>query len=484
MIGKKNCLEVMKAFLIIPLAILFLSVSCNRIKPKPPQATTLDTLLPLQRSTLVIPVHYEVSELEETVNSKVKGTFIHEWTRINDKGDSLYIEITKRDEISVSWKGSTLYYSFPIKVSGKFIKSVAGIKVKNRQPINMEIVLHLATKLGFDNKWNLAPQSKLEEIDWVKDPKLNLGVVKLNLRKFVENAIEKNKDDLIPKLDETLSKLLKTRNTISKIWDDIQKPIRVNKKETQVWLKAYADEITAKLTDSEPGAVTLDVELKAWLQLVVDGQSMPMSNERLPDYKRKENSQDSIQIFILARVPYKQVNKILAKELEGKKLSSQGYSTTIKKIKIYGTAEDLAVDLKVSGDVSGRIYARAKLHYDSLTSMLSTEDFHFDVDSENILVNSADWLLHDNAIGIVSEELKLNVKPYAEMLPELIVRGIEKGKTGDKIDLNISTLNVILVQHIYTDRDIQFIFKAQGRADIGLEKKIFAKKIKASNISN
>jgi hypothetical protein len=462
----------------ILLAILFFSVSCNHVKPKPPTATELDTLLPLPQSTLVIPIHYEVSELEETINSKIQGTFIREWARINDKGDSLHIEITKRKKILLSWKGSTLYYSLPIKVSVKFIKSVAGIKVKNNRPIEMELVLYLATKLGFDNKWNLTPKSKLDEIHWVKDPKLNLGVVKINLRKFVINTIEKNEDKLIPKLDETLSKLLKTRNTITKIWNDIQKPIRINKKETEVWLKAYAEEMTAKLTDTDPGTVTLDVELKAWLQLIVDGQSMPASNQTLPDYKKKENTEDSIKIFVLARIPYKKVNTILNKELTGKKISAQGYSTTLKKIRIYGTNEGLAVDLKVAGDVSGRIYARGKLHYDTLSSLLSTQEFHFDIDSENVLVNSADWLLHDNAIGIIAEKLQLDVKPYEEILPQLIMQGIERGKTGDKIDLNISNLSIVPIQHVYTNRDVQFIFKAIGRADIGLEKKIFAKKQK------
>jgi hypothetical protein len=466
----------MKVISILPLVVVLLCVSCNRIKPKPPEPTALDTLLPLQQSTLVIPVHYQVSELKETINSKISGTFIHEWTALNDKGDSLYIEITKRREIEISWKKNTMYYSFPIRVSGKFIKSVAGIKVKNRQPIDMEVVLNLATKLAFDKKWNLTPQSKLEEIQWIKDPKLSLGPVKVNLRNFVERAIEKNEENLISKLDETISKLLKTRNAVTKIWNDIQKPIRVNKKETQVWLKAYAEEIKAKLIRTDSNAITLDVELKARLQLIVDGQSMPASNETLPDFTKKESANDSIKIFVLARVPYKQVNKILTKELSGKKLSAQGYSTTIKKIKIYGTTEGLAVDVKVSGDVSGRLYARGKLHYDSLTSMLSTEDFHFDVDSENILVNSADWLLHDNALGIISEQLKLNVKPYKEMLPELIMAGIERGKSGDKFDLNISALNIVPIQHIYTESDIQFIFKASGKADIDLEKKIFAKK--------
>src|SRR4051812_22572562 len=117
-------------FLALALVVIFLSVSCDRVKPKSPVATDLDTLLPLPQSTLVIPIHYEVSELEETINSRVQGTFIREWAKVNDKGDSLYIEITKRKKILLSWKGTTLNYSLPIKVSVKFIKSVAGIKVK------------------------------------------------------------------------------------------------------------------------------------------------------------------------------------------------------------------------------------------------------------------------------------------------------------------------------------------------------------------
>jgi hypothetical protein len=454
----------------------FLSISCDRIKPEAPKETTLDTLLPLPISTLVIPVHYEVAELEETINTKVQGTFIREWLQMNEKGDSLYIEITKRDRILLSWKGTTLFYSFPIKVSVKFIKTIGKVRMKNSEPIDMELVLHLATKLGFDKRWNLLPESHLKEINWVKDPKLNLGLFKLNLRKFVDNAIQKNEVKLISKLDEALGKIIKTRKTISKLWNDIQKPIRINKKETEVWLKAYADGIQASLEDNTPGTITLNIKLKAWIQLVIEGQGIPPSNDKLPAYTKNEYNSDSLKMYVLARIPYKKVNSILERELNGKELSAEGYSTTIKKVRIYGTDEGLALDLKVSGDVSGRIYIRGALQYDSLTTTISARDFHFDIDSENVLVNSADWLLHDNAIGLISAKLRLDVKPYADLLPELIMNGIEKGKTGDKLNLNISNLTIAPIRHIYTQQDIQFIFEAQGRADIALEKKVFAKK--------
>ena len=74
---------------------------------------------------------FSVEKLQEMVNAKIKGTFLRQWIKLNDKGDSLYIELEKRSNIKLTWDKRTLSYSFPLNVSAKFKKSVAGIKFKN-----------------------------------------------------------------------------------------------------------------------------------------------------------------------------------------------------------------------------------------------------------------------------------------------------------------------------------------------------------------
>jgi len=59
--------------------------SCKRVKPQPPAATTLDSSLAVPVSTITIPIHYDINRLELMVNTKVKGVFLREKFKVNEK---------------------------------------------------------------------------------------------------------------------------------------------------------------------------------------------------------------------------------------------------------------------------------------------------------------------------------------------------------------------------------------------------------------
>jgi hypothetical protein len=450
-----------------------MSISCERIRPDPPPHTSLDSSLQIPVSTVTVPVQYEVAKLEKLVNTKIQGIFFKEKFKINDKGDSLSLEIEKNGPIMLSWNNPTLYYSFPVKVSGKFTKRVGNLKVRNNQPVEMEVVLHLATKLALNSNWQLQPQTTLEDVKWIKDPKLKILLLKVNLRKIVEEALEKNKDKLTAKLDETIPVLLDTRKVIQKLWLDIQKPIRINKKETQIWLKAEGVNITARFIDSDPERISLNVQLKAKIQTIIEGEVIPASNDTLPKYVRNKTEQDTLLMYILVKIPFSRAGEILNDQLRGKELKAEGYATTIRELELYGTDSTLALKVKLKGDVNGLIYLTAMPGYDTANSVLYAKKFAYDIDTENSLVNSANWLLKDEVLDMVRKKLNIAVQPYFDSLPNLITRGIEKGKVGKKIDLTFSSLEIKPINYLIGRDEFQILFRASGQAYIDLEQKLF-----------
>jgi hypothetical protein len=457
------------------LAVAVLLIQCGRMKPEPPKPTLLETELTPPMSTVVIPVYYHVDSLEATINNKVKGTFLKKWMVLNEKGDSLYLEMTRTGRINIAWEKHALTCSFPLLVSGKFIKHLGAITIRNSEPVEMEVVLNLVTQVGIGKDWNLTLDSKLKHIRWVKDPMLKVAMVKVNLRKKVEEAIALHQEELIGKMDDALRDKLNTRKVIVKIWNDLQKPIRINKKSMPVWLKPYAHDLKAKLSQSGPFMV-LEVELEATIQTILEDEDIPPSNATLPAYKPKTSAADSLKIFVLATLPFKKANAILEKELKGKTIAAEGYTATVKDISAYGTDEGLALKIQVKGDVVGNIYLRGTPYYDTTKAVFSVKDFRFDVDSENALITTADWMLHDNALGFVQEKLTIDVQPLIDQVPDLIENGIEKGKSGEKINVFVDRLDLIPQQLVITRKNIQVILKGTGKASIGLERKVFAGK--------
>ncbi|MBT1710263.1 DUF4403 family protein [Fulvivirgaceae bacterium PWU5] len=450
---------------------------CERIKPEPPPATTRDTELLLPLSTVNLPVYYHLDSLAATLNSKMKGTFIRQWIRLNERGDSLYIEIARTRPVVIRWKKEKLAFAFPVSVKGKFIKHVAGFKVKNATPVAMEMDLHLATNVLINKDWNLLTETELQRIVWIKDPFLKIAMVRINLRKIVEQTILSNREALSGKMDQVLHDRLATRTVIEKLWNDIQKPIRINKKGTEVWLKPTAQDLQARVTQ-RGNFIVLETELKAYVRTVLETQEMPATNTVLPPYKAKTTDTDSLTLYVLARLPFQTINSLLKKELGNHTFTAQGYSTTLKDLDVYGTEEGIAIRLQLRGDVDGQVYMRGVLAYDTVKAVFFVQKFNFDVDSQNSLVNSADWLLHDNMLEIVNEKLTIHTQSWIDQLPGLIEKGVENGRSGDKINLQVAALDVKPLQIIVTKNDVQVVLKATGQATIGLHQKVFKGKKK------
>jgi len=462
--------------LLIALGIAF--TSCDHVKPKPPEASTLDTLLHPPLSVINLPVQYRVSALQELLNEKIKGTFVKKWMAIGDKGDSIYLEVSRRREITLRREERTLIYAIPLRISGLAKAKVIGIKVKNETPVEAEIDLHLATSLHLDPMWNLIPETRIEKITWVKEPSIKVAFTKVNLRKPIENILNSKETQIVEKADSVIQHMLKTRQVVQKLWMDIQKPIRINKKGVQVWLKAHAENLSGHLEETESDLISLNFELTTHTSIIYEGDSVPPSNPTLPNFKRSTSAGDSLNIYVHTLLRFEIINKFLNEELHDKPLAAKGFTTTIKHLNIYGTPTGIAIEIKVKGDVDGNLYVRGTPVYDTLDHTLKVVDFDFDIDSENSFVNSADWLLHTTVLDLIAEKLRVQVVPLAALLPNLIMSAVEKGKTGEKIDVIVDTLAVHPKAIVTTKDNIQLIVHASGRAKLGLEKKIFEKKKK------
>ena len=169
------------------------------------------------------------------------------------------------------------------------------------------------------------------------------------------------------------------------------------------------------------------------------------------------------------------VNEFLNRELIDKPITAKGYSTKIRKVNVYGTQKGIAIELAVKGDINGTVYVTGTPSIDSTTNILSLHDFDFDLNSESSLLSSADWLLHSTVLDMLSDKLKIDLNPLAAKLPTIIFSAIEKGKTGQKIDLNVDTLAIYPKLILPTKNNLQLLVLARGKASVVLDQRLFNK---------
>jgi hypothetical protein len=353
-----------------------------------------------------------------------------------------------------------------------------GIKIRNKTPVEAQVIITVFSELYLNQSWNLETKTQIKEIKWVKDPKVKVAGIKVNLRPPMEKALKNNEQKIIEKLDQSLGSMIKLRKIVEKLWVDIQKPIRINKKVVPAWLKAELTGMNGRIMSRSVDTLMIEVGLKARLRTVLDSAAAMLNVPPLPPFHRKEEGDGGLKAFVLATVPFDQVNKVLSQVTDTMKFEFGSRKVTVKEAQMFGTDNGVAIKIGLRGDVHADVFLRGSIGYDSATQTVNIKDFGFDLNSEHNLLGAADWLAHDVIIDRIRPYLSIPVGNIFSMMPALITKGIEKGKLGEKIEVRFDHLDVEIEDHVVTRNNLQLVLSARGGADVQLQKGLFDKKKK------
>src|SRR5690606_29302047 len=124
-----------------------------------------------------------------------------------------------------------------LELEGNYFKNVLGLKIGHRQPIKTSIVLNFSSAVDIDAQWNIVADTRLDKVDWIEDPVLRIAFVRIPLRRYLQNMIDKKQDVLLAKMDSAIYEHIDLQKAIAKVWGDIQKPMAIVKEEPRVWYK-------------------------------------------------------------------------------------------------------------------------------------------------------------------------------------------------------------------------------------------------------
>jgi len=442
------------------------------IRPAAPVRSTLDSTLVLPVSTIRIPIEFQIKDLEKMVNTKLKGIFVQEWLPVGEKKrDSIYLELERTDLIRFAWNPGELSAYVPLRIGFRFKTKAAGIRIQNEKPITARVVLQLKSKIFLDSRWGINSTTSLDTIVWKEEPSIRIAFVNVNLRKVADSYLEKNQDRITHRFDSIAHQVLDTRKIVEKIWNDIQKPIVLKKTKPQIGLSAHAEELMSRWntnTDGNiSGMVTLKAKVYSWFEEPEAHQIAP-----LPKHKYADKADESLDLFVMAKLPYDKLNDLTNNNIEKISYTYQSYTIGIRDAEFYGSEHELALMMRVKGAIKGKVYLRAQPYFDTLTQVVGLRNLRYDLNTEAALLNTADWMMRDKLIAILADTVKKDITEELRGLPRLIEQGVAKGKTGQKMAISVDSLAVTSYASLITGKNVQWIFRARGRAGIALDKKI------------
>ena len=266
----------------------------------------------------------------------------------------------------------------------------------------------------------------------VADNRCVLNPVGMDITDGLISAFKERLAPILANLDRRLATELQLRQRVALAWARMSEPAELR---PGVWLALNPEGIGIV-----PIVVSGD-ELRTGLQVrlrpeVTAGAKPEASRNALPD-ATLEAAADTFEMQIPVDVEQSFVQARLDRALDlqgdGTTVTMGSYKVRVTGATISARGNQVVVELKFTGDVNGTAFLSGAPYYDAHSQTLSFPDLDYTLDTDDVLLNSANWV----AQGEIRDRLRTRF--IIEM-----ARPISEMKQGLEDALNRSRGNVVL----------------------------------------
>lgn len=464
------------SILILLSAALFIYVQYKRQnKPKPAEAITEVLKIDVPPSAFNLPISYDIKNFSEFLNNKINGKFLEKNIFLQQsKKEEIALTLTKNEKIIIETKGKELLCTFPLTVDATLLDCRFGKAIARQvKPVHTSLIITLSTPVSLDKTWNVVTQFKIRTYKWIEEPIVKIGPIKKNLKRTLDDVLTHKGSELTHMLDDEIHKAVSLKPAISKIWDDIQKPILINKKIPQTWIRFICTDIKGKIV-LYPTKITCFTNVKAKTLMITDTATEAKPSP-LPNFNPlKEKDKDHVSdIHLYAYTSFDEINDQLNGLLKGKSFTAQGYTVAIKELKAFASTKGLSVEIITDKDVEGSLIVSGQLVFDVPHQTLRVQHFDFDLNTNSTIINTSHDVLHDIIRDTIASKLAVNLDTLIQKVPNIIHNAIAKGNTGKVIDMNVENLEIKKCEIFMGKKRIHF------KINVGVEAGLKLKKLNA-----
>lgn len=371
-------------------------VACKTTQPAKPMER-YDTLAEEDRISVInIPVRIDLLELEKSLNQQLNGV-LYEDNDMND-GDKMMLRAEKAEDFTLRLEGQTIKYRVPVKIWVRYNAGFTNVEADG------EIALNLNTDFSIDKDWNMETTTNIETYDWLQQPKLRLGGIKLPVRFIADIILKQSKKVITESIDQQVKDNFDLRNMVEGVWKQMFDPVLVAP-EYNTWLLVNPQKIgmTPLVTNENIISSIISVESKPRISL--GERPEPMKVAKLPTFAYRDTTNSDFVIRIRTDVPYEEAERLAKQELLGQTFSEGKRSVTIEDVELYGQGNKLIVNTKLTGSYNGSIYLTGRPYYDAKKNVVDIKDLDFTLETRNFLHKSAGWLLK----GTLRKQIESNM---------------------------------------------------------------------------
>ncbi|MEZ0485206.1 DUF4403 family protein [Fibrella aquatica] len=455
-------------YLFCILFVLGWATACKKVKPTAPLAEGFDEPIPPARSFVSAPITFQIKSLEDKVNASIKTEIVSPEMLEGQKGASFNMRVIRKGRIKIRYVNHKVTFSAPLEIW--LDNPIRLRKNKHAKTAVCALSVDFQSPLQVSPDWRLSTRVNLVKHTWIKEPQVRILGINIPFTKLAENVIQKRRADIEKAIDQAVYEGLRLDQQIRPVWLDLQKPLILAKQPDSLWLVPTPFSVAVGEVTGNAETLTVPIRVAFYTKTLIGPRPVIALNHELPRIRLAKTVELVSDLRVMSFISYVDINRILAKQLKGHKVKLAGGLITVKGTKVYGGQRSIIIRADVGGAVKGTLFFRGQPAYDTLTHTLQVRNIDFDVETQERLFATADWLLHDRLNDTLTSILKFPIREHIDKLPTLIDGAFEQAKAGKKNDLDIQSFKFVPQRIAIRPDGIQALLKVESTVALKVKK--------------
>lgn len=442
---------------------------CHRVRPDTPVQEDFEPPIDDPVSFMAGKLTFNIRDLEAKINRSLAKTLVPETTFEGRKGEAWHLRVERTGPVRIRYVDQRVYFSAPLQVWYTNPIGLRKSKKRKSRPL-CALAVRFTSPVGVGPQWRLQTKSRFENYHWTLEPKVQLLGIKVSVKKIAETILDKRRADIEHAIDKAVHDGLRLDREVSKIWRDMQKPLRIARVPSMIWLMPKPFSIAVAPVYGNARQLTVPIQIAFRVKTRIGPKPELDSLERLPRLLRRKTLPDSARIEVLAFIPFSDVNQILARRLTNQKLDLLRGNLTLKNATVYGSGRQIILKTDVGGAVKGTLFFHGNPHYDTLSNTLQVRGVDLDVDTKERLFATADWLLHDHLRDTIQSAMVFPLRHQISSIPDKIETAFAHAKVGQKTALSIDTFRLVPQRIVVRPDGVQILIKVKSKVAVKVKK--------------
>ena len=321
--------------------------------------------LPKIKSNITLPVSLPVSEVNNLINQSVKGVLYEDQSYTDNNNDQFKVRVEKQGNIAIkALSNNRLMISVPLKIWAE--KGYGTLGYYMYQDTNFNLIMNFITSLAATPDWKLSTKTTTAGFVWTQKPVLDYGKVKIPIASFIESVLKEQQNKFTTVIDQQIKSQFNLQPQLVMAWNQFSKPINVSQ-EYNTWLKISPQNTYMTPLQVFQDKIKTTVGIDLFSETFVGKMPLPTKDvTSIPNFVVKPDLQNIFNLQTTANISFDEATKIARQQFLNKEfpLNSEKNKVKVDDIKVYGEKENIVIEVKTQGGVTGTAFIKGKPAYD------------------------------------------------------------------------------------------------------------------------